>query len=283
MFLFEIPGIKQLLYLFSDMKIFDNVVIFDIVVGAVLYLIVSTEKFPSGQLYTLLKPKIKKRIKVMDPKLGVVCMHFPAPLVFLYVSFFYPNGNPFSIPSLCFLAMTTYRAFIYPFFRNKYASVIPIKTVVLYNLISFNLGFCAAILLTFERRIFSFVGEIIVAALFTIVGIFVIIHDWILCREKSEKGYSIDHINTLLWKKITCPHYLLQFVQWCIWSAFIGSVGDSLSFLLPLAYLTISRADIIHGLMCQLIGPAYYLSGRKPCLPFVQGSKFFIQWFMRGF
>ena len=307
----EIPGLSQLSRFLASPAVVSNVQIIDIVLGVILYFAVDQAKyFPSGMTYFYMMDKFKKHFKTISPKLGVFLMHCPAPLIFTYNIFFFPNGDPFSPAAISFAVITYYRAFIYPFFRNKYATRIPIRTVLLYSFISANLGYNASIALIFTPASWGLAGRYVIAGIVAILFILNVVHDWIICRERTENrnvdtqevkksttgkpnkksapggnkqkkpttikvgGYRIDHCNTLGWKKVTCPQYALTFFMWCAWSFNLGSAAAALSYLVLLAYLTISKADGIHAVTCMTCGP-YHLLGRKPIFPFMTDSKIF--------
>ena len=291
---------NKLLRFMASPSFFNNLNIVDLIIGVVLYFLVDPPKyFPSGWTFFYMKDQYKKHFKTLPAKLGVFLMHLPSPLIFAYNVFFFPNGDPYSLPSITFLTMAIYRAFIYPFFRTKYASRIPIRTVILYAAINANIAFNSSISIIFTPSFFGRNGRIIITVLFSICAVLNIIHDWIICRARKEDkkienttkktiagtnkpkvqnlnigGYSLDHINTLLFKSVTCPQYEMTFFMWCIWSFFIGSVSQALASLFLLAYLTISRADGVHAVMCGICRP-YAFMGRKPIFPFMTDSKVF--------
>ena len=300
MWIFEIPGLSQFLRFMASPSFFNNLNIIDLVVGVILYFLVDPPKyFPSGWTFFYMKDQYKKHFKTLPARLGVFLMHSPSFLIFTYNIFFFPNGNPYSLPAITFMVMSFYRAFIYPFFRTKYASKIPIRTILLYAIINANIAINSSISIIFTPSSFGPTGRIVITVLFSICAIITIIHDWIICRQRKPDikkenttkksiagtnkpkiqsinigGYTLDHVNTFFFKSVTCPQYEFTFYMWCVWSFFIGSVSQALASLFLLAYLTISRADGVHGVMCAICRP-YAFMGRKPIFPFMTDSKVF--------
>ncbi|EAX86462.1 hypothetical protein TVAG_325970 [Trichomonas vaginalis G3] len=241
------------------------------------------EKAKSKQQVRKVKGMSKLRFKTFPAKLGVFLSHVPCPLVFTYVQFFYPSGDILSIPSLAFLAMTCYRAFIYPFFRNKYATEIPRVTVGFYSAISFHIGLCASRILAVVPNVNLhdsryIIQQYVILALFAMSFIYLIMHDWHICRSRTERSYDISMYatNKWGWERVTCPQYCWTFVTYLIWIFLLPDRVQALSFMVYIYVLTAGRADIVHGILCQSI-PGYAFSGRKPCFFFLNHSKAFLR------
>lgn len=260
------------------------------------------EKANSKKQIKQVKGMSKLRYKTFPPWLGVFLSHAPCPIVYVYIQLFYPSGNLTSIPSLAFLLYAVYRAFVYPWFRNKYATEIPRVTVALYAAISAHIGFCASritalspnlsfqyaaekltmILRTTEKfkdiTVMAYHIEYVILVPYLASFIYLVMHDWVICRARNEKGYEISMYaqNKWGWQRVSCPQYCWTFLTYFVWTFFLGDFVESLSFLIYVAVLTVVRADVVHSFLCQAI-PGYAYSGRNPCFFFLAHSKAFLR------
>lgn len=277
LFEYEIPLVSHIFKYFSDTSNFHNFCSFHLIISLLIYLFLKPEILPYGILLNMNRHKDKYR--TLSPRKSIFIQFVPCLLVFIYLHLHFPNGDIKSPASFCFIVSLVYRSMIYPFFRKPYASRYSLSSVIFSSLVHLHFGFCAGILTIFQPEV-SIIKILLSFVCFLIVQGFVIFHDYIICKSRNEQPPYYVIMDKYGWYYVSCPQYGLQFLQWLIFSGFLDDTIDVTSYILYIAYFTFVRADRVHQLSIAMVAntPAVmFVASRKPCMPFVSGSKFFLE------
>ena len=265
----SIPGLCWVLDFYKSNERFHSLSLIHLLISLAMYILLPAILFPWGVFVS----KTFKG-KVLNPRLGTMLSHISAPLIFLYMQFYYPNGYVFSLPSCLFLSQYLYRCIVYPFFKKSYARPIPLRTIMFNAAISFHFGFCSSRMIIFNPST-NYLMNIFLSIAFIALGILGAIHDWIICSARKPDPQAYDIVNKWGFKWVTCPQYGCQAIQWMLYTSFADNLPDWGSCIVYVGYLLLVRADLIHHFMLRTI-PQYQFLQKFPAIPFVRSSKFFL-------
>lgn len=200
----------------------------------------------------------------LNNQIGIFLMHFPGSYFFYISMKFYNSEKLKSCPSIIFFAIYFYRCLIYPFFRHFYSTPIPIRSILVVGILSANHGFLLARSISFIQVV-NPIKDYFFASIIFLLFFFLIVHDWIICRSRPNVSDNyFQSTNVLLFKKVTCPQYGLQFLIWLLYGYFLHSFKGFLSYIFWMMTLLLKRADIIHNFF--ILNHIEKSHEKKPCL-----------------
>ena len=240
-----IPIISDFIHYFIKEDIFEYYCFLNLIISGILFFYFLKKPLEYGRFNNSKNTKSE-----FSSKYAFMIIHLIPLIIYILFLFLYDDLlnliPPLSPPSIIWIIYNLYNGLIYPFLRPRYASLFPLKSIIIFTLINTSFSLISAKIYMSSNYRFNFLKDLIRIILILICIILNYFHQSHLktLRFKNVRGYKIPKFG--LFNYISNPSHLLDMIIKLIWLTFYHFDLNTSTLILWILVIHYVRAEALH-------------------------------------